>query len=195
MNINLGTKIICDSLTGLLRDPINGFGDENINSNVVIRTSQNEQLFYLDGACGGLDPIFIGLTKSRGDQKNKLPIQNNDMLGGLQVYGRIKKGNSLGYNLEETPLTGAIQFKVSDYYDNKSNIIPSELLIALSDQNEMSIKLILDSNGNLKISGNLQTGKLCITDIEISNIKKKKIKFVKVIYDDIEYALPLYHLI
>ncbi len=185
MEYDLNFKVKIEPLE---KGKVHQIGNEEENSNLVIRSSENEKLLYLDGACDGSAPLYLGIIKSRGNQSNKLPVQSNDFLGGLQIYARTKKGSSLGYSPDETPLVAGIQFKVSDSFSNGT---PTEMLLALSDENGMSIKLIIDQHGNLKATGSISSGTLTITDREVvpsNNI----VKFIKVIYDSKEYAMPLY---
>lgn len=165
----------------------NQIGNINENSNLVIRTSSNEQLIYLDGACDGDAPLYLGIVKSRGSQKEKLPVEANDFLGGLQIYARKEPGSSLGYHAKQTPLVAGIQFKIAK---EKESGLPTDMLIALSDENGMSVKLIVDQHGNLKTTGDISSGKLTITDNEVVGNKIKR--FVRVNYDGNDYALPLY---
>jgi hypothetical protein len=180
----LNREIICNSEESL--EMTDSFGDENFNANIVVRSSDNSQTLYIDGAGEGGWPVYIGVTKSRGNQKNKLPIEPNDMIGGLQVYSRTRKGQSLGYNHAETPLTGSIIFKAGDSTDD------SELLIAVKENDHLKVKLILDSKGNLGIAGNIVTGNLTITDSVTVPKNHVPVKYIKVIHDGIEYAMPLY---
>lgn len=163
-------------------------GNDIDNANLVIRSSENEKLLYLDGACDGDAPLYLGITKSRGTQSNKLPVHQNDFLGGLQIYARTKKGNSLGYSPDETPLVAGIQFKMSDVESTGS---PTEMLVGLSDHTGMKIKLIVDMHGNLKVVGNMSLGNLTITDEEVLSPNTLD-KFVKAFYNGKEYAIPLY---
>jgi hypothetical protein len=125
------------------------------------------------------------VTKSRGTQENKLPVEADDMLGGLQVYARVKQGSSLGYSAEETPLIGSAIFKVG------STLGSSELLLAVANENKLTVRVILDSAGNLKVAGNIETGALCITD-ELVNSLGNPVKFVKVYHKGNAYAMPIY---
>lgn len=172
----------------LEKGKISQIGNDIDNANLVIRSSENEKLLYLDGACDGDAPLYLGITKSRGTQSNKLPVHQNDFLGGLQIYARTKKGNSLGYSPDETPLVAGIQFKISDVESLGS---PTEMLVGLSDHKGMKIKLIVDMHGNLKVTGNVSLGNLTITDEEVSASDTLD-KFVKVFYNGKEYAIPLY---
>lgn len=180
----LNREIICNSEEST--KITDSFGDDNVNANIVVRSSDNSQTLYIDGAGEGGWPVYIGVTKSRGSQKNKLPIKPNDIIGGLQVYSRIKKGQSLGYDHAETPLTGSIIFKAGD------SINDSELLIAVKENDHLKVKLILDSKGNLGIAGNIATGNLIITDAITVPKNHVPVKHIKVIHDGIEYAMPLY---
>ena len=188
--MEVGFKVICDSIDPNEMDEQKVFGTEETNSHLILRSSANEQLLYLDGATGGNEPIFIGLSKSRGDQTNKLPVEPGDTLGGLQVYGRTKPGDSLGYCHDESPLTGAIQFFVSDDYD-KSGAVSSELVVALSDNQDMSVKLKVDSKGNLITQGNITSGQLTVTDNVIENVGAIE-KYIEVYHNGKRYAMPLY---
>jgi hypothetical protein len=186
MDYDLKFKVHAESLpTGEIYE----IGSIDKNANVVIRTSENEKLLYLDGACDGDAPLYLGITKSRGCQNKKLPVQANDFLGGLQIYARTKEGSSIGYCPEETPLVAGIQFKVSNI---QSSSIPTEMLLALSDEHGLSVKLIVDKDGNLKTTGSLSTGNLTITDEEVN--AGKIVRYIKVIFNNTSYALPL-HLI
>jgi hypothetical protein len=153
--------------------------------NVIVQSSDNSQTMYVDGAGEGDWPIYIGVTKSRGTQENKLPVEINDILGGLQIYARIKQGSSLGYSAEETPLIGSAIFKVG------STLGSSELLLAVANDHTLKVKVVLDSAGNLKVAGNIETGSLCITD-EIVNASGNAVKFVKVYHNGNAYAMPIY---
>jgi hypothetical protein len=153
--------------------------------NVIVQSSDNSQTLYVDGAGEGGWPTYVGVTKSRGTQENKLPVEANDILGGLQVYARVKQGSSLGYSAEETPLIGSAIFKVG------STLGSSELLLAVANDNKLKIKVVLDSFGNLKVAGNIETGSLCITD-ELVNSSGNPVKFVKVYYEGTAYAMPIY---
>jgi hypothetical protein len=190
MDYKINDKIIAEDIDDIPDQPYI-FGDNNVNGHVVIKTSKNEQLLYLDGACDGPAPLFIALTKSRGTQEHKEPVCADDMLGGLQVYSRIASGNSIGYNQKETPLAGALQFKVGPSY-NGGEIVPTEFLLGLSDTTGMSIKLKVDSSGNLSISGDIESGELRITDEPAYPLTKDPDCYVKVFYHGQEYAMPLY---
>jgi hypothetical protein len=176
----LNKQIICSSEegTGL---------PKHIIGNVIVRSDDNSEHLYIDGAADGGSPIYIGITKSRGTQENKLPVSAGDILGGLQVYARIKAGDSLGYCHEETPLHGSIMFRVSD---EVSDVLSTELLLAVNSPSGLTVRLILDSKGNLNVAGNIQTGNLTITDEEV--IGGDLIKFVKAIFQGTEYAIPMY---
>jgi hypothetical protein len=189
----LNMKIICKDEDGTNSSP-NFFGNEKVNGKVVIRSSDNSELFYIDGACTGDSPIYVGLTKSRGTQDKKLPVESGDILGGLQVYGRIKSGESLGYNHSETPLCGSIMFKVAENYETGSKNIPTDLLIVTGNTDNLHIKLIIDSNGTLKLTNNIELGELVITDKEVHPIDNIPKKYVKVIYKGSNYGIPLYQL-
>jgi hypothetical protein len=189
----LNMKIICKDEDGSsTKHTI--FGNDKSNGKVVIRSNDNSELFYIDGACTGDSPLYVGLIKSRGNQSQKLPIESGDILGGLQVYGRIKPGESLGYNHNETPLCGSIMFKVSNEYQKGSNNILTELMFATGNANNLQIKLILDSNGNLKIDGNIEIGDLIITDEEVKPIDVNPKKYIKIMYKDKIYGMPLYQI-
>lgn len=187
----LNQKIICHPIPEEVMHPKTVLGDDTANAHVILRSSENEQLLYLDGACGP-EPIFIGITKSRGSQEDKLPVCPGDMLGGLQVYARTVPGKSLGYDHNQTPLTSAIQFKVGNNY-NGENIVPSEMLIGLTDNEGMSVKLVLDSEGNLAVSKSITFGELTVTDIEvpISNIDTQSEKHILVNFFGEDYAMVL----
>lgn len=175
----LNKQIVCGPEQSF--EPLHIFNE----GNVIVQSSDNSQTLYIDGAGEGGWPIYIGVTKSRGTQENKLPVEANDVLGGLQVYARVKQGASLGYSADETPLIGSAIFKVG------STLGSSELLLAVANDNTLQIKVVLDSNGNLKVAGNIETGALCITD-EIVNASSNPIKFVKVYHDGCAYAMPIY---
>ena len=51
--------------------------------------------------------------------------------------------------------------------------------------------MVLDSAGNLKVAGNIETGALCITD-ELVTASGNAVKFVKVYYEGNAYAMPIY---
>ena len=189
----LNIKIVCEPEEGT-DAAFNTFGTDFTNGKVVVRSSDNSELLYIDGAADGGSPIYLGLTKSRGTQHVKLPVEAGDILGGVQVYGRIKEGNSLGYCHEETPLSGSVMFKVAEGYVTGSQHIPTELLFVMGTEQGLQIKLVIDSSGTLKVAGNIETGKLTITDEEVTPVNKHPIKFVKAIYNGKEFALPLYQL-
>ena len=190
MNYNISDKVIPDSINPTEFDKQQVFGDNTSSGHVIIRTSKNEQLLYLDYAGVGGAPLYIGLTKSRGDQINKLPIGADDMIGGLQVYARTTPGKSLGYCQEETPLAGGLHFKVaSDYYG--TGPVPTEFLLALTNADGMSIKLKVDAEGNLQTVGNITSGNLTITDQVVIGAHLPT-KFVKAILDGVEYAIALH---
>ena len=178
MNL-LNNEIVCGPEQSF--DPLHVFNE----GNVIVQSSDNSQTLYIDGAGEGGWPIYIGVTKSRGTQGNKLPVEANDVLGGLQVYARIKQGSSLGYSSEETPLIGSAIFKVG------ATLGSSELLIAVANDNKLKIKVVLDSVGNLKVAGNIETGVLCVTD-ELVNASGNPVKFVKVYHKGVAYAMPIY---
>ena len=178
MNL-LNNEIVCGPEQSF--DPLHVFNE----GNVIVQSSDNSQTLYIDGAGEGGWPIYIGVTKSRGTQGNKLPVEANDFLGGLQVYARIKQGSSLGYSSEETPLIGSAIFKVG------ATLGSSELLIAVANDNKLKIKVVLDSVGNLKVAGNIETGVLCVTD-ELVNASGNPVKFVKVYHKGVAYAMPIY---
>ena len=159
---------------------------QSIEKNIVLRSSNNSQTLYIDGAGEGDWPIYLGITKSRGTQESKLPLEKNDIIGGLQVYSRIKEGNSLGYSYEETPLSGSLIFKVSE-----SNSRSTELLIAVLEDDALKVRVVLDSSGNLKVAGAVSLGNLTITDEQVTAIGQPAM-FVKAIFNHKEYAIPLY---
>lgn len=175
----LNTKIICCAEQYI--EPAKTY-----NGSVVVQSSDNSQTLYIDGSGEPGWPIYVGVTKSKGTQDNKLPIEPNEIIGGLQVYARVKQGSSLGYCHEETPLTGSIIFKAGDTVED------SELLVSVKKDNELSVKLVLDSTGNLKVAGSVSLGNLTITDQPASVDGTFPIKFVKVYYNGTEYAMPLY---
>jgi hypothetical protein len=144
----------------------------------------------LDYAGVGGAPLYVGLTKSRGNQSNKLPVGSGDMIGGLQVYARTVPGNSLGYCQEETPLAGGLHFKVAGNYCGTGPVL-TEFLLALTSDTGMEIKLKVDSAGNLTTVGNITTGKLTITDQEVYAMHRP-VKFVKAILDGVEYSIALH---
>jgi len=190
--MEVGFKIVCDDIDPNELHKQTIIGTDTENGHLVVRSSANEQLLYLDGATDGKSPIFIGLSKSRGDQTNKLPVEAGDTLGGFQVYARTKPGNSLGYCHSESPLTGAIQFFVADDY-NKQGAVATEMIIALSDNDDMSARLKLDSKGNLITHGNITSGNLTITDNTIDSWHIGLVeKYVEVEYDGKKFAMPLY---
>jgi len=178
MNL-LNHEIICGPEQNF--NPLKVFSE----GNVIVQSSDNSQTLYIDGAGEGDWPTYVGVTKSRGTQENKLPVEANDILGGLQVYARIKPGSSLGYSAEETPLIGSAIFKVG------SSLGSSELLLAVANDNELTVRVVLDSTGNLKVAGNIETGSLCITD-ELVNSVGDPVKFVKVYHNGDVYAMPIY---
>jgi hypothetical protein len=186
MDYDLNFKVTAEPLPN---GKIHEIGSAFKNANVVIRTSENEKLLYLDGACEGDAPLYLGITKSRGSQNKKLPVQTNDFLGGLQIYARSVEGSSVGYCPEETPLVAGIQFKVSNI---ETTSIPTEMLLALSDEQGLSVKLIVDKDGNLRTTGSLSAGNLTITDEEVH--AGSVVTYVKVVFNNRNYALPL-HLI
>jgi hypothetical protein len=190
MNYNISDKVIPDIINPSEFDKQQVFGDNTSSGHVIIRTSKNEQLLYLDYAGIGGAPLYIGLTKSRGDQINKLPIGADDMIGGLQVYARTTPGNSLGYCQEETPLAGGLHFKVSSDYCGTGSV-PTEFLLALTNTDGMSIKLKVDAEGNLQTAGNITSGNLTITDQEVIGMHLPT-KFVKAILAGVEYAIALH---
>ena len=175
----LNKEIVCGPEQSF--EPLHIFSE----GNVIVQSSDNSQTLYVDGAGEGDWPIYIGVTKSRGTQENKLPVETNDILGGLQIYARIKQGSSLGYSTEETPLIGSAIFKVG------STLGSSELLLAVANDHTLKVKVVLDSAGNLKVAGNIETGSLCITD-EIVNASGNAVKFVKVYHNGDVYAMPIY---
>lgn len=186
MDYDLNFKVHAEPLP---KGKMHEIGSIDENANVVIRTSENEKLLYLDGACDGDSPLYLGITKSRGSQNKKLPVCANDFLGGLQIYARSVEGSSIGYCPEETPLVAGIQFKVSNI---DSTSIPTEMLLALSDEQGLSVKLIVDKDGNVRTTGSISTGNLTITDEEVK--AGPVVTYVKVILNGKSYALPL-HLI
>jgi len=190
MNYNISDKVIPDSIDPAEIDNQHVFGNNTDSGHVIIRSSKNEQLFYLDYAGVGGAPLYVGLTKSRGDQNNKLPVGADDMIGGLQVYARTVPGNSLGYCQEETPLAGGLHFKVAESYCGTGPVL-TEFLLALTNDTGMEITLKVDSAGNLKTAGNITTGKLAITDQEVYAMYRPA-KFVKAILDGVEYAIALH---
>jgi hypothetical protein len=113
-------------------------------------------------------------------------VEAGDVLGGLQIYARTIAGTQLGYN-QETPLVGSLIYRMSD----KNS---TELLIATKDDNELSVKLILDSKGNLRVTGTIKTGELEITDQSVEALGDP-VTFVKVKYQGIDYAMPLYQIL
>lgn len=177
----LNYQIICGPEVS--KEPIKVFGTDSDDGNLILRSSNNSQTIYIDGAGDGDWPVYLGITKSRGTQSNKLPLENNDIVGGLQAYARIKSGSNLGYS-DEVNLIGSIIYRL----DEKDS---SELMIATAHDSKLKIKLILDSQGNLKTSGTIKTGRLEITD-QIVKPQGEAIKFIKVVFDGIEYAMPLY---
>ena len=178
MNL-LNNEIVCGPEQSF--DPLQVFKE----GNVIVQSSDNSQTLYLDGAGESGWPTYVGVTKSRGTQQNKLPVEANDVLGGLQVYARVKQGSSLGYSAEETPLIGSAIFKVG------GTLGSSELLLAVANDNKLTVKVVLDSVGNLKVAGNIETGALCITD-ELVTASGNAVKFVKVYHGGIAYAMPIY---
>jgi hypothetical protein len=183
----LNKPIICDVESGTSIP-------QHTLSNVIIQSNDNSELIYIDGAFDGGSPIYLGLTKSRGNKQNKLPIEAGDVLGGFQVYGRIKAGDSVGYNHLETPLCGSVMFKVGNEYQLGDKSIPTELMIVVGNEKSLEIKVVVDSNGNLKIAGNIETGNLTITDEAVVPSNAIPIKYVKTIYHGVSYALPLYQI-
>lgn len=180
----LNYKIICEP--EINEEPLQVFGDDTTSGNIIIRSSNNSQTLYIDGAGGNDWPIYIGITKSRGTQKLKLPVKSGDILGGLQVYARAMPGSQVGYN-QETPLVGSIIYRMSDTDS-------SELLIATKDSNNLSVKLILDSTGSLRVSGTIKTGELEITDQSVETLGDP-VTFIKVKYQGVDYAMPLYQIL
>jgi hypothetical protein len=192
--MNVGSKIVCHPIADDKMDKQTVLGNEESNGHVIIRSSENEQLLYLDGACGH-EPIFLGITKSRGTQSNKLPVESGDFLGGVQVYARKVPGDSLGYKHEQTPLVGAFQFKVAESYEKGKEVL-SEFIIGLTDDTGMSVKLKVDHFGNLIIANNITLGDLTITSEEVSSsrVSQEIKKYIKVLHMDVEYALPLHEI-
>jgi hypothetical protein len=180
----LNYKIICEPEEP--EEPLKVFGNEDINGGIIVRSSVNSQTLYIDGTSESAAPVYIGITKSRGNQKSKLPVEAGDVLGGLQIYARATAGTQLGYN-QETPLVGSLIYRMSD----KNS---TELLIATKNDNELSVKLILDSKGNLRVTGTIKTGELEITDQSVEALGDPVI-FVKVKYQGIDYAMPLYQIL
>lgn len=185
MSTKLGFKIICE-------DDLHTRTEQTVLSNLIVKSDNNGELLYVDGVGDAGTPIYLGLTKSRGIQDNKLPVEAGDILGGIQSYARIKEGTSLGYN-KDTPLVGSLMFKVADDYDALDSKMSTELLVAVGDKDSLTIRLVLDSQGNLKVSGNVSAGKLTITD-KVVQAGANPVKFIKAIYNGREYAIPL-HLI
>jgi len=177
----LNKKIICGDEEG-------SSIKQTVMENIVIETYDNAEGLYIDGTADGDSPVYIGVTKSSGSKGHKQPLEKGDLIGGLQVYGRTEDGHSLGYNHCQTPLRGSIIFKISDEDKNAS-----ELLIAVTENNYPTVKLVVDSFGNLKLVGNISIGSLTITDKKV-NASQLPVEFVKVFYHDKEYAIPL-HLI
>jgi hypothetical protein len=190
MNYNISDKVIPDSINPAEFDKQHVFGDNTNSGHVIIRTSKNEQLLYLDYAGAGGAPLYVGLTKSRGNQNNKLPVGADDMIGGLQVYARTATGNSLGYCQEETPLAGGLHFKVANNY-NSSGPVLTEFLLALTSNDGLAIKLKVDANGNFQTAGSVTSGNLTITDQEVIAMHRPE-KFIKAILDGVEYAIALH---
>ena len=95
-------------------------------------------------------------------------------------------GSQVGYN-QETPLVGSIIYRMSDTDS-------SELLIATKDSNNLSVKLILDSTGSLRVSGTIKTGELEITDQSVETLGDP-VTFIKVKYQGVDYAMPLYQIL
>jgi hypothetical protein len=189
----LNIKIICTDEIGT-QSPKKIFGN-NVNSgNIIVRSSKNSELLYVDGACDGGSPVYIGITKSRGTQSSKQPVESGDILGGLQVYGRVMPGDSLGYNHAETPLCGSLIFKVAEGYNSGSKNIPTELLIVTGNVDSLQIKLLIDSSGTLKVAGNIETGELVVTDKLVTPLHDHPVKFIKVIHQGKPYAVPLYQI-
>ena len=191
--MKINDKIICEAIDPSTMSKQRIFGDTENNGHIIIRASENEQLLYLDGACGN-EPIFLGFTKSRGSQAEKLPVEPGDFVGGIQVYARTIQGNSLGYKHEEAPLAGGLHFKVSDRYSGRGPV-PTELLVALTNTDGMAIKLILDSAGNLQLSGNIKLGDLTITDTEVpvEDVSDTK-KYFLVYHKGIKYAMTAFEI-
>ncbi len=189
----INDKIICEAIDSSSMSEQRIFGDTENNGHVIIRASENEQLLYLDGACGN-EPIFLGFTKSRGSQQEKLPVEAGDFIGGIQAYARTVQGNSLGYKHEETPLAGGLHFKVSDQYTGNGPV-PTELIVGLTDTDGMAIKFILASSGSLQLSGNITLGDLTITDTEVSvdDISDTK-KYLLAYHKGIRYAITAFEI-
>lgn len=184
----LNSKIICGPESGSTKT-------QSILENVVITTEDNAEGLYIDGTGDAGSPVYVGITKSQGNQDRKLPVEAGEIIGGLQVYSRKLEGNSLGYEHKETPLNGSIIFKVADDYKSVNNYIPSELLVAVADEENLSVRLVLDSKGNLSVTGNISGGEITITDQEVpaDDIPDRFVtRFVKAIYKGKQYAIPLY---
>jgi hypothetical protein len=85
-------------------------------------------------------------------------------------------------------------FKVAENYETGSKNIPTDLLIVTGNTDNLHIKLIIDSNGTLKLTNNIELGELVITDKEVHPIDNIPKKYVKVIYKGSNYGIPLYQL-
>lgn len=175
----LNRKIICEDEEG-------SSNQQTTLENVIIKTYDNSEGLYVDGTADGGSPVYIGITKSKGNQQLKNPLDEGDIIGGLQVYARTTNGNSQGYNHSETPLRGSLIFKLNDVDKNSS-----ELLIAVTDNNCPTVRLVLDSKGNLDVSGNIGIGNLKITDEKVT-AGPVATKFVKAFYNNEAYAIPLH---
>ena len=168
-DIELGTNTPCHSL-----------------SNVIVQGNDNSELIYIDGAFDGGSPIYLGLTKSRGNKQNKLPVEAGDVLGGFQVYGRIKAGNSVGYDHLETPLCGSVMFKVGNEYKFGDKSIPTELMIVVGNEKSLEIKnkcLFCEHNFLNKSNLKKHIYNVCpekkLLEQTIQNIEDDKIKFIE----------------
>lgn len=188
----LNQRIVCEDIPITTKQTV--MGDDINNGHVIVRTSQNEQLMYLDAACEGHSPVYLGIVKSRGSQVDKKPVEANDFVGGFQVYARTKEGSSLGYNNSETPLCGAFHFVVGENYNGGP--VPTEFLLALSDNEGLRVTTQISSNGNFITTGTVSMGNLTITDelVDSRNVSKK-VKYIKVTFEGIDYALPIHSIV
>jgi hypothetical protein len=193
--MNVNDKVICSPIPVDSMSQQQVFGSNYSNAHLIVRSSVNEELLYLDGACGP-EPIFMGITKSRGTQDNKLPVEAGDFLGGIQLYARKIPGASLGYRHEQTPLVGAIQFKVNDDYCLGEEVL-TDLLIGLTAADGMSIKLKVDYRGNLIVASNITLGDLTLTDKTLSAdvVDQNSRVYIKVTHNGIDYAMPMFKLL
>lgn len=183
MDVSLNQKIVCG--------PVEPSGiPQSITTNLIVKADKNSELLYVDGTAAGDTPIYIGLTKSRGTQDNKLPVESGDILGGLQMYARTKPGSAMGYNYDEMPLCGSIMFRAG----NVDDTVETELIVALNNKTDLVTRLILDSQGNLKVSGNIELGGLTLTD-EFVQSTGTLAKCIKVYHYGEAYALPLYYIL